>query len=391
MRKIFFTLLIASFVLWAPPGITEEPHEWPIPGLPTYDCIDIEKQVSVDGGRTWFDADTEQEAWDNELFATNGAEYRLIITNSCEAWWGDVTISDPNLGGFVTLFPGVNGFPENSSLTFTKADEDFDWLDQPDRCDPFEPVKVNTATVTARHFSSDYPYIEAEPASDSAYVLCEEPPLACRVTGGGNDFIGDVWDGSMAWGQFKNQKHVDSYTFGGQGGAPTASQPQPFGEWTHHQQRGPQGTFVFHAGTASAPPGTEISLIECSDPGGCSPSGDPPSPAKQIDFEGIGTFKNIKKTGGSFTGSETTGETFHWFSVHIEDLGEPGKGGKVEPPGDTCPESGADGLNGIFADCACPDFYAITIHATSDPSSDVIYHVHGYIKGGNLQIHHPIK
>lgn len=211
------------------------------------------------------------------------------------------------------------------------------------------------------------------------------PPLLCRVTGGGVDVFGN-WDGTMAWGQFKKEPGVyDRYTFGGQAGAPTASLPQPYGEWTHHNQSGESGSFVFHAGTASAPEGTEIALIVCSDPGGCSPSGDPPSPAKQIYFEGVGTFKNIKDS--PLEAWVVPGETFHWFEVHIEDLGEPGKNGKQNTPG-WCPDEGSAGS---LADCSCADFYHIRIFENEYGVGDPIYEVFGYIKGGNLQIHHPIQ
>lgn len=215
---------------------------------------------------------------------------------------------------------------------------------------------------------------------------CTPPTLECRVTGGGVDFFGD-WDGSMAWGRFKKLNDFDFYTFGGQAGAPTASQPQPYGEWTHHNQSGSSGSFVFHAGTASAPEGTEIALIVCSDPGGCAPSGDPPSPCKQIDFEGVGSFKNIKED-SLFFNSVVPGETLHWFEVHISDLGEPGKNGRQSVAG-YCDEDGF--VNEQPGDCRCADFYSITIYETAEPSSPIIYMVYGYITGGNLQIHNPIQ
>ena len=88
---------------------------------------------------------------------------------------------------------------------------------------------------------------------------------------------------------------IDRAQFGGQAGANTALPPQPAGEWTHHQQTGPSGDFTFHCGTHSAPEGSEVIAIRCSDPDGCSPSGNPPSPAKQLDFDCIGTFENIGK------------------------------------------------------------------------------------------------
>jgi len=214
---------------------------------------------------------------------------------------------------------------------------------------------------------------------------CEEPPppLECRVTGGGVDeFM--TWDGSEAKGRQEKDLGENRYTFGGQAGAPTASQPQPYGEWTHHQQAGPDGNWVFHAGTASAPDGTEIDVITCSDPDNCVPART--APAKQIDFEGVGTFKNIKNAPPAYDGV-VPGESMHWFAVHIEDLGEPGRGGKIDPPAEWCPPTGSAGM---LADCDCPDFYHIRIHTTADPSSPVLYEVYGYITGGNLQIHPPI-
>jgi len=210
----------------------------------------------------------------------------------------------------------------------------------------------------------------------------EEQPLECRVTGGGNDT--DPWDGSLAEGESPSGNRVNRYTFGGQAGAPTASQPQPSGEWTHHQQRGPMGRFVFHAGTSSAPPGTEVDLIVCSDPGFCNPAR--PAPAHQIDFEGVGSFRNIGNN-SPIDDLAVAGATLHWFSVHIEDAGEPGNTQSGEGGEPVCPVGGSAGGTVI---CACGDYYTITIHAGPTSDTEVIYHVEGYIRGGNLQIHPPV-
>jgi cysteine-rich repeat protein len=232
----------------------------------------------------------------------------------------------------------------------------------------------------------------------------------CRFTGGLNSTF-DTDDGE------------NRYTAGGQAGANTALQPQPKGEWTHTNHKGPAGRFTFHGGTASAPEGSEIDEIRCSDPGGCSPSGNPPSPLKQLDFDGVGTFKNIGRgrvkpdfvTDGATVTAEGHGNrafngTFHWFEVNIDDLGEPGNSNPNKNPDDSdsglCPlagfgEKGAEAL----ANCGCSDFYRITIYdgvkaadvtknadGSIDPSqlntTDVIYEVFGYIDGGNLQLHH---
>jgi hypothetical protein len=236
---------------------------------------------------------------------------------------------------------------------------------------------------------------------------CAVPEVAgCRFTGG----LNDVFEGNK-------------YSAGGQVGANTGQQPQPKGEWTHRQRRGPAGKFTFHGGTASSPIGSEIDVIRCSDPGGCKPSGDPPSPVKQLDFDGIGTFKNIGKKGADIPdfmetahvdvghGNENFDGTLHWFEVNIDDLGEPGNTNPVKNPGDAdaelCPATGF-GEKGeqALAECSCSDFYRITIYdgvdATTVPrnadgsidkanmnTKDVIYEVYGYIDGGNLQLHHP--
>lgn len=238
---------------------------------------------------------------------------------------------------------------------------------------------LNTATVAATNVTAD----NDDQCSAAITIEPPEEGLACRVTGGGIDKFGE-WDGS--WGKGHSKKDEDSkidyYTFGGQAGANTAMQPDPKGEWTHHQQRGPNGSFIFHAGTASAPEATEITEIECSDPGYCDPAR--PAPAKQIDFNGVGSFKNMKNS--PLDSVVDVGTSLHHFSVHIEDLGEPGRSGKQPPVGEQCPVGGSYGL---LADCDCPDFYRLTVHATTDPASDVIYEVFGYIDGGNLQIHPP--
>jgi len=196
--------------------------------------------------------------------------------------------------------------------------------------------------------------------------------VGCRMTGGGNDeFFFD--DGSF-----------NDYSFGGQAGAPLASQPQPWGNWTHSQIDGPAGSFTFHGGTPSAPEGTEIDWIECTDPGWCVRARK--APAKQLDFGGVGTFKNMKEAPGEIADHVTVGESLHWFEVNIDDLGEPG--GHDMPDG--CDPLGY-GRNGgtELADCDCPDFYRIRIYEGIDDTSNIMYEVYGYIDGGNFQIHPP--
>lgn len=268
-----------------------------------------------------------------------------------------------------------------------------------------------------------------------------EELLACRFTGGGVDTDMN-WDHTLEDGDMIRNgagnlpAGIDRYQFGGQAGANTGSQPQPKGEWQHHQQKGPSGAFSFHVGTASAAAGTEIVEIRCSDEGYCSQAR--PAPNKQLDFDGIGTFSNLGKgkNAAVFTDAtptviaEPNGNkadavlSFHWVEVNIDDLGEPGSDntGKSDPT--ICPARGfgeksagphTDPTTGDMSvlpqadlgECDCPDFYRIAIYrgvlsntanlflpdGNIDQSlmnkSDVIYEAYGYIDGGNLQLHPP--
>lgn len=252
----------------------------------------------------------------------------------------------------------------------------------------------------------------------------EQEELACRFTGGGVDTDGN-WDHTLESGEMVRNgagnlpEGIDRAQFGGQAGANTGQQPQPKGEWTHHNQTGPSGDFTFHCGTASSPIGSEVVEIRCSDPGGCKPSGDPPSPVKQLDFDCIGTFKNIGTGKNAPTwplanpivtdegnGNKTFDGTYHWAEINIDDLGEPGKKNDGAPDSEICPSNGFGEKGDVLAaDCACPDFYRITIYngvkaedVTIDADgnitspmnkTDVLYSFYGYIDGGNLQIHYP--
>ena len=293
----------------------------------------------------------------------------------------------------------------------------------PEDPDPEVPEFIPVTVVDP---DTGYPEYDEADLPENAEIYYVQPVFVtipaccegCRFTGGGVD-------SEMEHnGAGKLPAGIDRATFGGQVGANTALPPQPKGEWTHTQQKGPSGSFTFHGGTASAPAGTEIIEIRCSDPGGCKPSGDPPSPVKQLDFDGIGTFKNFGKAGtdreptwlidganascGSKGGKFRFDGTFHYFQVNVDDLGEPGNKSldAASNPG-ICPPLGFGEKGDLpLGDCDCADFYRITIYDGVDAADvvwlddenidlnslntvDVIYEFHGYIDGGNLQIHHP--
>ncbi len=249
------------------------------------------------------------------------------------------------------------------------------------------PWGVSSLTVQALSERDPTSTLGTKPASLAwlTSALTIEPPvltpMGCRVTGGVVDESGNCRHCPIG------SSGLNAFTCGGQAGANTALPPQPSGNWTHSNKKGPAGRFTFHAGTPSAPEGTEIEWIDCMDPGWCSPARR--APAKQIDFGGIGTFKNMSGNVPPVIADHVTvGVSLHRFEVNVDDAGEPGKGGKQDPPALECPVDGF-GLWGTeeFVNCDCPDFYRITIYAGTDPSSGVIYEASGWIKGGNLQIH----
>ncbi len=204
----------------------------------------------------------------------------------------------------------------------------------------------------------------------------------CRVTGGGND--GRIPPRSWADGEFGDNQ----WTIGGQAGAPSASSPA-FGEWTHHQKNGSFGRFVFHGGTASAPsPETFVENIRCSDPENCHPAR--PAPSKQIAFDGVGTIKNGTLEARDSAREFGKGDLLCFF-VEIEDLGEPGNRTDNDETNPTkCPFDGHPS-DGSCDKCGCADWYSISIvncHGLyNGPTDEEVYHVRGYLHGGNFQIH----
>lgn len=136
--------------------------------------IDLQKQVSVDGGTTWADADTDAEAVATPV--GNGVQYRFLIENVGTQAIDDRAISDPSLslanvgitGG--TLDPG-------ETRTVTSTDEGFAALDQPDRCSVAGNV-TNTATVYGLSVDTNTPVTD----TDSAVVRCAV--AVCTVCSG---------------------------------------------------------------------------------------------------------------------------------------------------------------------------------------------------------------
>ncbi|SDM68334.1 hypothetical protein SAMN05660860_03009, partial [Geoalkalibacter ferrihydriticus] len=124
-------------------------------------CIEIEKQISVDGGQTWFDADTPGDApgTDSDAF------YRFIVRNCGVTPLDDVAVIDPTLG--IDEIIGSLDPSEVVVLTFDTQDFNFNNLFQPGICfDPTPPEKQNTVNVSGNYLG------ETVEDSDSAWIKC---------------------------------------------------------------------------------------------------------------------------------------------------------------------------------------------------------------------------
>ena len=224
----------------------------------------------------------------------------------------------------------------------------------------------------------------------SKFIQAPPPQGDCRVTAGG------VKDGITVPCALKANGMPDPKTcaeagfdtWGGQAGA----QPGVDGNWTHHHVVSPKQSFVFHSNS--------LFQIACSDPGCCVPAC-ANAENHQIDFAGIGSFSNQK--GYNFP----TGPLC--FEVHLEDIGEPGPGGRW--PSATTPCTHCPGTPIEPGDCVnCTDYYELLIYDSAAYDTDgyctgnVIYyngpgvpgsctdpndpHLFGYFtRAGNVQMH----
>ena len=204
---------------------------------------------------------------------------------------------------------------------------------------------------------------------------------SCRITGGGVDCFGGVFvsgECEGAVGQMKRTDGINASTFGGQVGAKNSD----FGEWTHVNHSGPSGKWAFHGGTSSSPDGTFMAVVGCNDQPACDPA-KANGYHKQINIVGVGTFRNGTPPAGVAVGDLCGVE------IHIEDLGEPGKGRQGrQPSAKKCREGGHDGvLVDDFEDCGCPDYYEIRISCDVGGVYQEVYLHTGYLTKGNLQMH----
>ena len=157
MKKMLFCLLFAGVAFMA----------FPMKSWAPFPCIDIIKQVSVDGGLTWHDADTPATA--PEIAVGQPVEYRLIVHN-CEIYdLENVTINDPELG-IVDYLVGYLAAGDSIELDSGDIPE----LNQPERCTEAGEFE-NIADVSASPVLNGMTVTDSDPA----WVKCISPPLPC--------------------------------------------------------------------------------------------------------------------------------------------------------------------------------------------------------------------
>lgn len=126
----------------------------PIPTL----CVDIETEISVDGGTTWADADNVGDADVPSIAVPGGALYRYVVTNCGGTPLENAKINDPNLNVVDYPIPSLDpGVP----VIVTPADEPE--LDEPTRC-AIAGTLINNATVVAESTTTAETATDADPA-----------------------------------------------------------------------------------------------------------------------------------------------------------------------------------------------------------------------------------
>ena len=128
--------------------------------------IDLLKEVSIDGGTTWFDANDVGSAptavWPSD------ASYRVTVTNTGTAPLDNITVSDADLGIPDTAIPDLN---PGESYVITSGNAGFEALFADDRCTN-SGTFFNTAETSGQSAETG----EVVTAGDPAILLCVGDP-----------------------------------------------------------------------------------------------------------------------------------------------------------------------------------------------------------------------
>jgi hypothetical protein len=126
-------------------------------------CINIKKEISVDDGANWHDANSMNDDPPPVVTAPHGALYRLVVSNCGEVDLTEVKINDQTLG--ISDYPVGNLAAGASRILTSEAIKELKVDIACSDAGEFE----NVATVSAKAYGTT---IEA---SDSALLLCGPP------------------------------------------------------------------------------------------------------------------------------------------------------------------------------------------------------------------------
>ena len=156
----------AEFTATSTAGSIQVISNWAVLACTGATEIDIKKQISIDSGVTWLDADTISTA--ATAFAPHEASYRLIITYSGKEELVNVEIDDLTLELFKVPVPGGASLAVGRQIIITSSDPGFANLSQPDRC--LSPgVFPNIASVIGLTQNG-----QRVIASNPAFLICKK-------------------------------------------------------------------------------------------------------------------------------------------------------------------------------------------------------------------------
>jgi uncharacterized repeat protein (TIGR01451 family) len=257
--------------------------------VPPEPSLAILKEVSVDGGVSYHDANDAESA--PSTLVGGDALYRITVTNTGNVDLVDVLVTDPTLSfsETVTISAGASAVFENP-MPDVDISSPFAELYVDPVCT--EPGLVpNTANAKATFRDTDLE--ETDPAN----VLCEAPEVGCWFTGGQNITINRV-------------RGRPEHSGGGNIYPSCSALPGDGGQWTHtdHDQE-----LHFQA--------RSLTVVECGNVAEIPPGA--PSPAVSVNFIKATAVGIIKGIGGN-----DLEETEATAVLIMEDWGEPGRDDK---------------------------------------------------------------
>jgi uncharacterized repeat protein (TIGR01451 family) len=136
--------------------------------------IDLLKEISIDGGTTWFDANDAGSA--PSAFAPSDAYYRITVTNTGTTDLENITVSDPTLGLVDVM---VDNLAVGASVVLDSGSLGFEALYVTGRCTTAGEFANNASTQGDSTETG-----ETVTDSDPAVLLCEvEFAEICRTPG----------------------------------------------------------------------------------------------------------------------------------------------------------------------------------------------------------------